>query len=345
MALMGLRRQKEKGGYRIWRGGEPMCRILMGLLVGVTSVTFISSESSAQTKRIVSFAFTNEITYEPYVYAIRKGIVSSNTVEIKLLPTAIPALLQATGTKQFDLIETSPLGLATGNSRGLDARIAGTAGIVRGGRFVFVKKDSAIKDPAELKGKSMGVTAIASTLVAHIRAVLAKKYHLNASLENGDIRWADLPMPTLPSALERGQVDSAYLIHVPSLRSLNSPEFRVLVDMTKNFNSEFGVDPLTSVVGTYDSKIAEMQPALREAVSMLRASAAYAKSHSAEVLDAVAKEGNMSANDLKTVSQDWYEVRFTLTPDDRKMIQTILDVGQEEGLIQSYPPLEKFLWQ
>ena len=78
---------------------------------------------------------------------------------------------------------------------------------------------------------------------------------------------------------------------------------------------------------------------------MLRASAAYAKSHSAEVLDAVAKEGNVSANDLKTVSQDWYEVRFTLTPDDRKMIQTILDVGQEEGLIQSYPPLEKFLWQ
>ena len=107
----------------------------------------------------------------------------------------------------------------------------------------------------------MGVTAIASTLVAHIRAVLAKKRHFNVSLENGDIRWVDLPMPTLPSALERGQVDSAYLIHIPSLKALNSPEFRVLVDMTKNFNSEFGVDPLTSVVGTYNSKIAEMEPA------------------------------------------------------------------------------------
>jgi NitT/TauT family transport system substrate-binding protein len=322
-----------------------MHRALTGIFMLATGVMVLSSEGLAQSKRVVSFAFTNEITYEPYVYAIRKGIVNSTAVEMKLLPTAIPALLQATGTKQFDLIETSPLGLAQGISRGLDARVAGSAGIVRGGRFVFVKKDSPIKEPAELKGKSMGVTAIASTLVAHIRAVLAKKHHFNVSLENGDIRWVDLPMPTLPSALERGQVDSAYLIHIPSLKTLNSPEFRVLIDMTKNFNAEFGVDPLTSVVGTYDSKIAEMGPALREALSMLRASAAYAKSHSGEVLDAVAKEGNISPNDLKTVSQDWYDARFTLAPDDAKMIQTILDVGKEEGLIQSYPLLEKLLWQ
>jgi len=322
-----------------------MHRILTTVFLLATALTLIASQSMAQSKRQVSFAFTNEITYEPYVYAIRKGIVSSSTVELKLLPTAIPALLQATGTKQFDLIETSPLGLAQGISRGLDERVAGTAGIVRGGRFVFVEKDSAIKNPAELKGKSMGVTAIASTLVAHIRAVLAKKQHFNVSLENGDIRWVDLPMPTLPPALDRGQVDSAYLIHIPSLKTLNSSEFRVLIDMTKEFHSEFGVDPLTSVVGTYDSKIAEMGPALREALAMLRASAAYTNSHAAEVLEAVAKEGNMSPNDLKTVSQEWYEVRFTLTPDDQKMVQTILDIGKEVGLIQGYPPLEKLVWQ
>ena len=322
-----------------------MRRISTIVFMLAIALTVFTTESVAQNKRQISFAFTNEITYEPYVYAIRKGIVSSSTVEIKLLPTAIPALLQSTGTKQFDLIETSPLGLAQGISRGLDARVAGTAGVVRGGRFVFVKKDSPIKDPAELKGKSMGVTAIASTLVAHIRAVLAKDQHFNVSLENGDIRWVDLPMPTLPPALERGQVDSAYLIHIPSLKTLSSPEFRVLIDMTKNFNSDFGVNPLTSVVATYDSRIAEMGSALREALSMLRASTAYAKSHPKEVLEAVAKEGNISPDDLKTVSQDWYDVRFTLAPDDVRMIQTILDIGKEEGLIQNSPPLDKLLWQ
>jgi NitT/TauT family transport system substrate-binding protein len=322
-----------------------MHRIFIGISAMAAALLFLGSEGVAQSKRVVSFGYTNEITYEPYVYAIRKGIVSSNAVELKLQPTAIPALLQATGTKQFDLIETSPLLLAGAISRGLDARIAGTAGIVRGGRFVFVKKESPIRAPADLKGKSMGVTAAASTLVAHIRAVLAKEYHLNVSLENGDIRWVDLPMATLPAALERAQVDSAYLIHIPSLKALSSPEFRVLIDMTKQFHAEFGVDPLTSVIATYDSKIAEMGGPLQEAVSMLRASASYAKSHSSEVLEAVSKEGNISSNDLKTVSRDWYDVRFTLAPDDQKMIQTIFEIGKEEGIIQSYPSLAKVIWQ
>jgi hypothetical protein len=91
-----------------------------------------------------SFAFTNEITYEPYVYAIRKGIVTSSTVEMKLLPTAIPALLQATGTKQFDLIETSPLGLAQGISRGLDARVAGTVSGREGRKYQSQRPENCV---------------------------------------------------------------------------------------------------------------------------------------------------------------------------------------------------------
>lgn len=322
-----------------------MCGMIRAIFAATIGLLLASNAAFAQNKKVVTFAYTNDVVYEPYVYAIRKGIVSSPTVDLKLEPTAIPALLQATGTKQFDLIETSPLGLAVGNSRGLDARIVGTGGIVRGGRFLFVTKVSPIKNVSELKGKSVGATALASTLVAQIRAVLEKKYHLNVSLENGDIRWVELPLPALPSALERRQIDSAYLIHIPSLRALQSPDFRVLVDMTKDFNSEFGVNPLTSVVATYDFKIAEMGPSLHEAISMLRASSAYEKSHSAEVLSAVAKQGNISVADLKTVSQDWYDLRFTLTADDQKMIQTILDIGKDEKLIPGYPPVDKFIWQ
>lgn len=322
-----------------------MKRLLGTLFVVMTALVAPSSAALAQQKTVVTFAYTDDVTYEPYVYAIEKGIVSSKTIELKLVPLAIPALLQSTGTKQYDLLETSPLLLANAVSKGLDARVAGTGGIVQGGRFVFVKKDSPIKTPAELKGKSMGVTAVASTLVAHIRAVLAKQYHLNVSLENGDIHWVDLPPPTLTAALDRGQVDSAFLIHVASLRALQSGKYRVLVDMTKDFRTDFGVSPLVSVVATYDSKIAEKGAALHDAMSMLRASAAYAKAHEAQVIEAVAKEHNFPAKDLRTVSFAWYSIGFTLGPQDKKAIATILNVGKTEGLIQSYPPLTKFLWE
>lgn len=38
--------------------------------------------------------------------------------------------------------------------------IVGMGGVIRGGRFIFVKKDSLISSPRELKGKTVGVMAL-----------------------------------------------------------------------------------------------------------------------------------------------------------------------------------------
>jgi len=78
---------------------------------------------------------------------------------------------------------------------------------------------------------------------------------------------------------------------------------------------------------------------------MLRASAAYAKAHQAQVIDDVAKQHNFPAKDLKTVSFNWYTISFGLGAADKKAIETILNIGKDEGLIQAYPPLGKFLWE
>jgi NitT/TauT family transport system substrate-binding protein len=321
-----------------------MCKLIVRLAALCVTMG-ISASAFAQTKPVVTFAFTNEITYEPYIYAIKAGKVTSNAVEVRLLPTAIPALLQATGTKQFDLLETSPLLLANALSRGLDARIAGTAGIVRGGRYVIVKKDSPIKSAADLKGKSLGATALASTLVAHLRAVFRRQNGFDVGLENGDIKWVELPLATLPGAVLRNQIDSAFVIHIPSLKAINSGEFRVIVDVTKSYHQLFGVDPLTSVLATYDSKIKEKGDALRAAVELLRSSAAYFASHADEVLTAVAKEHGMDEKELRTVSRDWYDVRFTLNADDKKMIESIWQVGTDIGSIKAAPKVDSVLWQ
>jgi ABC-type nitrate/sulfonate/bicarbonate transport system substrate-binding protein len=317
-----------------------------GQLVGAVAIMLCCAvAASAQDKPVVTFAYTDDITYEPFVYAIKKGIVKSDKAELKLVPVSIPTALQALGTKQFDLIESSVLGVANAAGRGLDARIVGTGGIVRGGRFVMVNKDSSINAPPDLKGKSMGVPGIATTLVAHLRAIMSKTYGFNVGLENGDLKWVDLPLPTLPIALSRGQVDSAYLIHSPSLMALKSGNFRIVVDIEKSFRQQFGSDPLVSVVVTYDDRIAQKGAALRDAVAQIRESAAYAHSHSDEVDDAVASGTKFSAKDLKTLSIDWYDIRFTLTPDDKKMIETMFDLGAQLGAYQGHVAVDKLLWQ
>ena len=315
-------------------------RILAGVVILCCSFA-----AAAQEKPVITFGYTNDITYEPFVYAIKKGIVKSDKAELKVLPISIPAALQALGTKQYDILESSVLGVANTTARGLDARILGTSGIVRGGRYVMVNTDSAIKTPVDLKGKSMGVPGIATTLVAHLRAILAKSYGFNVSLESGDVKWVDLPLPSLPTALSRGQVDSAYLIHSPSLKALESGMFRIIVDIEKGFREQFNTDPLVSVLVTYQDRIGQKGDALRDAIAQLRQSAEYARSHSDEVNNAVTAGTNFSPKELKTLSSDWYDIRFTLTAEDKRMIKTIFDVGKQLGAYQGEVSVESILWE
>jgi NitT/TauT family transport system substrate-binding protein len=208
-----------------------------------------------------------------------------------------------------------------------------------------VKKDSPFKSPDDLKGKLVGMTALASTASAHLRFVLAKKYGLNVALENGSYQWVDLPLATLPTALLRDQVSGAFLFHSAALKSLQSGDFRVILDMPKEYRALFGVDPLTSVILSYKSVISERPAAIREAIRLLQASAQWARAHSDEVYAAVGKENNMDPKDLKILAQDWYEVNFNLGPAERKMIETVWTVGQELGLLKSFPRLDDVIWK
>jgi NitT/TauT family transport system substrate-binding protein len=302
--------------------------------------------AQAEQKQVVTLACcSGEAAYEPFVYALKTGKVSSPAVEVKVVDLPIPALLQATGTKQYDLIETTVLGVPTALERGLDGQIVATAGIVRGGRYLMVKKTSQYNSVEDLKGKIVGMTALASTASAHLRLVLAKKYKLNVALENGSFQWVDLPMGTLPTALLRDQVASAFLFHTPALKSLQSGDFRVLMDMPKEYRELFGVDPLTSVILSYKSTTAERGAAIREAIGLMRASAQWAESHRDEVYAAIARERNMSPRDLTTLAHDWYEVNFKLGPEETKMIQNIWTVGQDLGLLKSSPTLDAIVWR
>jgi NitT/TauT family transport system substrate-binding protein len=311
----------------------------------VASLSIGGNAAQAQQKQVVTFGHTGEVAYQPFMYALKTGKVSSPIVEVKPIGAPISALLQAMGTKQYDLVENTVLGVPVALDRGLDGVIVASGGIIRDGRFLMVKKDSPFKSPDDLKGKLVGMTALASTASAHLRFVLAKKYGLNVALENGSYQWVDLPLATLPTALLRDQVSGAFLFHSAALKSLQSGDFRVILDMPKEYRALFGVDPLTSVILSYKSVISERPAAIREAIRLLQASAQWARAHSDEVYAAVGKENNMDPKDLKILAQDWYEVNFNLGPAERKMIETVWTVGQELGLLKSFPRLDDVIWK
>src|SRR3546814_259152 len=164
----------------------------------------------------VSYRYLLDPAYDAVVWAITNGKVVSDLIEIDAKGLAIPQLLQATSSKQYDVIMTAVIGLPAAKSRGLELRILDTAlrqsknGL---GGGIWVKKDSPLQTPKDLKGKTLGSYSLKSTGYTQVRVALEKKYGINTDLQGGDLKQLQIPASNLPAALSRGSVDAATLIH------------------------------------------------------------------------------------------------------------------------------------
>src|SRR3990170_3264067 len=113
-------------------------------------------------KEKVSLAYFFDPTWEVLFYAMREGKVKSELIDFTLHGLDIAALIQASGTKQYDLVEGSVVGVPQAKLRGLDQIIIGIGYKPKGGRFIMVKADSPIRKPEELKKRTLAVSSIPS---------------------------------------------------------------------------------------------------------------------------------------------------------------------------------------
>src|SRR5262249_3971954 len=151
----------------------------------------------------------------------------------------IPTLIQATATKQFDVVMTAVIALPPAAQRGLDLRILSAALYASDageGGGIWVKKGSALASGADLKGKTLASYGLRSTGYMFIRDALASEFHLNVALEGGDFRQVEVAAPNLPAALATGQADAAALIHSQAFRAMQSGDFVNICETGKILN-------------------------------------------------------------------------------------------------------------
>ena len=84
------------------------------------------------------------------------------------------ALIQATAAKTYDVVMTAVIGIPRANSQGLKLTILSTA--LRNhpsgeGADIWVKADSPIKTPKDLKDKTIGVYALIGKAIATLLSV------------------------------------------------------------------------------------------------------------------------------------------------------------------------------
>ena len=301
----------------------------------------------AQAKQKVTYAHLLDPVYESVVWAIKNGRVKSDLIDVEATGLVIPSLLQATATKQYDVIMTAVIGVPAAAARGLDLRILSAAlysSPAGEGGGVWVKKGSALKSGADLKGKTLASYGLRSTGYMFAREAVAKRFGLNMALEGGDVRQVEVQAPNLPAALATGQADAATLIHSQAWRAIASGEFVNICETGQILNEIYG--RLVSAVNvSYPEKLAARPDAFREFNRMLKASVEYALANRNEVFNALAKQDNIDRK-----FYDWWFDRTSSVPAvfgdaHAKAVGTAWNIGKSLSMIQNIPSVAALTWE
>jgi NitT/TauT family transport system substrate-binding protein len=296
----------------------------------------------------VTYAYLLDPAYDAVTWAMSNGKVASDQIEVDARGLAIPQLIQATSAKQYDVIMTAVIAVPPAQARGLELRVLSTAlqqSPAGEGGGIWVKSDSPIKDPKELKGKTLGSYALRSTGYTQVRLALIKKYGLNAALEGGDLRQVEIQAPNLPGALAAGQIDAATLIHSQAFRALKSGEFRAIAETGRDNIGVFGMRFISALNVSYPERLAQRPDAFKEFDRMFRDSVRYALAHRDEVFGAVGKKNNLPPEFFEWWFEKSSSVPGTFDESHAKIIMRFYELSKEIGMIQSYPDIRTLVWE
>ena len=317
-------------------------------LLAAPALMTVARPGFAQGKDKVTYAYLLDPAYDAVTWAMSNGKITSDKITVEARGLAIPQLIQATSAKQYDVIMTAVIALPPAAARGLELKVLSNAlqQSPRGeGAGIWVKSDSPLKDPKELKGKTLGSYALRSTGYTQVRLAMIKKYGLNAALEGGDVKQVEIQAPNLPGALAAGQIDAATLIHSQAYRALKSGEFRPIAETGRDNIEAFGMRFISALNVSYPERLAQRPEAFREFNRMFRESVRYALANRKEVFEAVGKQTNLPPDFFEWWFEKSSDVPGTFDDSHAQIINKFYELSKEIGMIQSSPDIRSFVWE
>jgi len=317
--------------------------MVVAVLMAATAYYLLSSSPPRTNLTLVIPPFTAEYMA---TYALETGIVSSSNLTITVQHTLqfneILMDLQA----DIGFMSTEAFAKAYEMERPL--KILGTAvvqGNEEGNALLFVRLDSEITDPSELKGRRIGVPTPrglkSSNLI--LLDVLERRFNLSLSLESDLI--IDKPLPQLPALLDAGEVDAVLVIgDVAAQMSLSPDKYRLICDVSEEFRRLYGEYPVVAVLVVKADLLEENPDLVREALRLLNESLSYSLIHRDEALEWALTQREGVELEAAQKSLEQYCIRYGLTEDDKMVIGKLFELAYSRGLISVLPdPLEVFV--
>jgi NitT/TauT family transport system substrate-binding protein len=318
------------------------------LLTAVLAAGFAALQplADAIAREKVTYAYQLDPVFDAAVWALKNGKVKSDKIETELTSLTIPALIQATLTKQYDVIQSDAIAVPRSADRGLKLVIMSTAirySQVGVGHNIFVRADSPYQSVGDLKGKKIGVPSLGSAGFNLMRMWMEEKFEVNADPAAGDFQFVETAPSGLLTGLETGRFDAGTLLYSQTYKARHDKTFRAIATPTRGMYELWGVRMIPSVNVAYPEKIAQRPEAYREFNRLLRASVEYLEKNRDEVYSAVAAESKISADFFRVVYTDYAEIPANITADDVKAIDKLWELSVKRGLLKSKPEVEAFI--
>ena len=301
----------------------------------------------AASKETVTYAYQVDPIFEAILWGIKNGKVTSDLIEIDATPLAIPALIQATPTKRYDVIQSDVIGVPRSAEKGLELRILSTAIRYRpegDAHIIFVPKDSKVQTVDDLKGKKIGVTSLGSTGFHNLRFALGEGFGANVDITGGDFQWVQLPPAAMFGALSQNSVDGASLSLTHTYRAKVSGDFRPAIYAGRKMFELFKVQMISSVNVGYPEKLDAKPEVFREFGRMLKASADYMHANANEVYAAVGKTYNIDPDIFRGLQATLAEFPAALERKDLTALAKEWELAHKYKLLTSVPKVDRFIW-
>jgi NitT/TauT family transport system substrate-binding protein len=144
-------------------------------------------------------------------YGVREGFFSKRGLDVEVQPsqggaTVVPAVVSG----DVDIGGSNLVSVLLAQSTDIPVKIVASGTFVAGDRdfaAIVVAKDSEIRAPADLEGRTLAVNTLKNVAEVTARASLEKR-----GVDTSNIELTEVDFPDMTAAVEQGRVDAAFAI-------------------------------------------------------------------------------------------------------------------------------------
>jgi ABC-type nitrate/sulfonate/bicarbonate transport system substrate-binding protein len=179
-----------------------------------------------------------------------QGFAEKRNLHLEISSFQNPAALHAAiGQKAVDVGFGGLTAMATARQQGRGTMIFDV--LTSPSNIVVTRNDSDVQTFSDLRGRKLGAFGGRSSATFAITAIVAKEKYGIESLEH-DVQVVEGPDAAMLGLLDEGNIDAALIGTTATVQALLSGKYRVLSDISEDYQSQFGKLPGHVLAATTD---------------------------------------------------------------------------------------------